>query len=65
MEQRFVISLTTLPNRNLSLRENLNSLLSQNYSNFEIHLNIPKESPLNGKWDELKAWQDELNGGQE
>jgi hypothetical protein len=53
MEQRFVISLTTLPNRNSSLRENLNSLLSQNYSNFEIHLNIPKESPLNGKWDEL------------
>lgn len=59
MEQRFVISLTTLPNRNASLRENINSLLSQNYSNFEIHLNVPKESPLNGHWNDLNIPSDD------
>jgi hypothetical protein len=58
MKQRFIISLTTLPNRNASLKENLNSLLSQNYSNFEIHLNIPKESPLNGEWEDLNVPND-------
>jgi len=59
MKQRFIISLTTLPNRNASLKENLNSLLSQNYSNFEIHLNIPKESPLNGEWEDLNIPNDD------
>jgi hypothetical protein len=52
-ETKFVISLTTLPNRNFYLKDNLNSLLEQNYTNFEIHLNIPKDSPLNGEWHDL------------
>jgi len=50
MQTKFVISLTTLPNRNDSLKDNLISLLNQNYDNFEIQLNVPKESKLNGEW---------------
>ena len=59
MEQKFIISLTTLPNRDVSLKENLNSLLSQNYTNFEMHLNVPRKSPLNGEWDELNIPKDD------
>jgi hypothetical protein len=58
-QQRFVISLTSLPNRHGSLRDNLTSLLRQNYSNYEIHLNLPKESPLNGSWSELNIPYDD------
>jgi hypothetical protein len=47
---KFVISLTTLPNRNKNLFENITSLLNQNYENFEVHLNVPKTTERNGDW---------------
>jgi len=49
-EIQFVISLTSLPNRNVNLRENVMSLLNQNYQNFEVHLNLPKTTTKNGQW---------------
>jgi hypothetical protein len=49
-ETQFVITMTTLPNRNQNLRENVMSLLNQNYKNFEVHLNLPKTTQKNGQW---------------
>ena len=50
MEKFFIISLTTLPSRYKSLKECLQSLLNQNYSNYEIHLNIPKKNKFEGPY---------------
>ena len=39
-ETKFIISLTTLPERLTDLKLVLDSLCNQNYSNYEVHLNI-------------------------
>jgi hypothetical protein len=49
-EINFVISLTTLPSRFEKLEFVVNSLCSQNYSNFEVHLNIPTSHPHEGEY---------------
>ena len=49
-ETNFIISLTTLPSRYESLKQCLKSLLEQNYDNYEIHLNIPKNNKLEGPY---------------
>ena len=49
-ETPFVISLTSLPNRNSNLRENIHSLITQNYKNYEVHLNLPKKTLYNGEY---------------
>lgn len=54
-ETRFIISLTSLPNRNHNLRENVQSLLNQNYTNFEVHLNLPNTTQKNGQWSETST----------
>jgi len=46
--------MTTLPNRNQNLRENVISLLNQNYKNFEVHLNLPKTTQKNGQWSDTE-----------
>ncbi len=50
MEKFLIISLTTLPSRYNSLKQCLESLLNQNYSNYEIHLNIPKKNQFEGPY---------------
>jgi hypothetical protein len=50
MEFNFIISLTTLPSRYDSLKQCLKSLFEQNYSNYEIHLNIPKNNNFEGPY---------------
>jgi hypothetical protein len=45
-----IISLTTLPNRHSNLKRNLSSLLQQDYKEFEVHLNVPITTQLNGVW---------------
>ena len=42
-KQNFIISLTSIPKRNRSLKKTLKSLVSQDYENFSIELNLPKE----------------------
>lgn len=50
METHFIISLSTLPSRYESLKLCLKSLFEQNYSNYEIHLNIPKYNKFEGAY---------------
>ena len=50
VENKFIISLSTLPSRYDSLKQCLISLLEQNYSNYEIHLNIPKYNKFEGAY---------------
>jgi hypothetical protein len=49
-ETNFIISLTTLPPRFKYLNNVLNSLCNQDYSNYEVHLNVPKETKFDGKY---------------
>ena len=51
-ETNFIISLTTLPPRFKHLRNVLDSLCNQDYSNYEVHLNVPKETKFDGKYSE-------------
>lgn len=41
--EKLIISLTSIPKRKRSLRKTLKSLIKQDYENFEIQLNLPKE----------------------
>ena len=50
MERNFIITLTTIPSRYESLLQCLDSLIKQNYSNYEIHLNIPINTKFEGKY---------------
>ena len=62
MEKFLIISLTTLPSRYQSLKQCLESLLNQNYSNYEIHLNIPKNNQFEGPYThKLDYNNDKLN----
>jgi hypothetical protein len=49
-ETNFIISLTTLPPRVQHLNLVLDSLCNQDYTNYEVHLNIPKETQFDGKY---------------
>ena len=51
-ETNFIVSLTTLPPRFKHLRNVLDSLCNQDYSNYEVHLNVPKETKFDGKYSE-------------
>lgn len=51
METNFIISLTTLPNRSANINDVLLSLCSQNYDNYEVHLNVPKQTEFDGSYN--------------
>lgn len=51
-ETNFIVSLTTLPPRFEHLGSVLDSLCNQDYSNYEVHLNVPKETKFDGKYSE-------------
>lgn len=50
-ETKFIISLTTLPNRIQHLKRVIESLCNQKYDNYEVHLNVPKETQFDGKYE--------------
>ena len=60
-ETPFVISLTSLPTRISNLKRNIHSLLTQNYTNYEVHLNLPRKTEFDGVWDETSAHGIEYN----
>tara|TARA_B100001057_G_scaffold206033_1_gene206694 strand:- start:5781 stop:6560 length:780 start_codon:yes stop_codon:yes gene_type:complete len=51
-ETNFIISLTTLPPRFKHLKMVLDSLCEQAYDNYEVHLNVPKETKFDGEYKE-------------
>lgn len=52
MNRKFIISLTTLPPRIKHLKLVLDSLCNQEYDNYEVHLNVPKETQFDGEYTE-------------
>lgn len=59
------LTLTTIPSRlnsryPLDIKECLNSLLNQTYSNYEIHLNIPSTLKHTGETYEIPEWLTQL-----
>jgi len=50
-EEHFIISLSTLPSRFHNLKICLESLLNQDYVNYEIHLNIPRYNVFEGNYN--------------
>lgn len=51
VEQHFIISLTNLPNRSTHINEVLRALCEQNYTNYEVHLNLPISTKFDGEYD--------------
>ena len=52
-ETNFIISLTTLPPRFKHLKMVLDSLCEQAYDNYEVHLNVPKETKFDGEYKNI------------
>lgn len=51
MNKKYIISLTTLPNRIHNIKNVLYSLCNQDYDNYEVHLNVPKTTKYDGDFD--------------
>lgn len=51
MNKKYIISLTTLPNRIHNIKNVLYSLCNQEYDNYEVHLNVPKITKYDGDFD--------------
>jgi hypothetical protein len=50
-ELPFVVSLTVLPNRTTFINDVLLSACNQNYTNFEVHINVPIKTKFDGEFD--------------
>jgi len=67
MEEKVIISLTTIPerlsfNHPLGLIRVIYSLMNMKYSNYEIHFNIPYTNKKTGNEYIIPEWLEELNG---
>lgn len=51
MHTHFILSLTTLPSRTVTINRVLESLCRQNYEHFEVHLNVPIKTRHDGEFD--------------